>query len=65
MENVSDVDGREVVQLYVNEETPLVYRPVRELKAFDKVFVKSHEKKKVTFTHDRDAFSYYSVSQNK
>ncbi len=65
VENVSDVDGKEVVQLYVNEETPVVYRPVRELKAFDKVFVKAHEKKAVTFTLDRDAFSYYSVSQNK
>lgn len=65
VENVSDVDGKEVVQLYVKAANPVVYCPVRELKAFDKVFVKAHEKKEVTFTLDREAFSYYSVSQNK
>ena len=36
VENVSDVDGKEVIQLYVNEVHPVVYRPVRELKALTK-----------------------------
>ena len=65
VENVSDRDGKEVVQLYVNEVNPLVYRPVRELKAFDKVFVRAHDKKEIIFTLHREAFSYYSTPLNK
>lgn len=65
VENVSDVDGKEVVQLYVGEDRPVVYRPVRELKAFDKVFVKAHKKKEVCFELEKDAFSYYSEAQNR
>lgn len=43
IENISDQDGKEVVQLYVNEVNPSVYRPIRELKAFEKVSIKAHE----------------------
>lgn len=65
VENISDRDGKEVVQLYVNEENPTVYRPVRELKAFEKVLVKAHEKKEAVFKLTEEAFSYYSESLNK
>lgn len=60
VENMSDRDGKEVVQLYVHEENPAVYRPIRELKAFAKVFVKAHEKKEVIFELTEDAFAYYA-----
>lgn len=65
VENVSDVDGKEVIQLYVNEVNPVVYRPVRELKAFDKVYVKAHEKKEVIFELKDDAFAYYSTALDR
>lgn len=65
VENVSDVDGKEVIQLYVNEVNPVVCRPVRELKAFDKVFVKAHEKKEVIFELKEDAFAYYSTGLDR
>lgn len=65
VENVSDVDGKEVVQLYVNEVHPVVYRPVRELKAFDKVFVKAHDKVEVKFTLGKEAFSYFSTTKKQ
>ena len=65
VENVSDVDGKEVIQLYVNEVNPKVYRPIRELKTFDKVFIKAHEKVNVQFQLGKDAFSYYSIEQKK
>lgn len=65
IENVGDVDGKEVVQVYVNEVQPVVYRPVRELKAFDKVFMKAHEKVEVCFKLGKDAFSYYSTAKNE
>ena len=60
VENISDRDGKEVVQLYVHEENPTVERPVRELKAFRKVFVKAGQSAEVVFELTEDAFSYYS-----
>ena len=65
VENISDRDGKEVVQLYVNEANPSVYRPIRELKSFEKVLIKAHEKKEVIFELTEDAFAYYSESLNK
>lgn len=61
VENVSDVDGKEVIQVYVGECYPKVYRPVRELKAFEKISLKAHEKKEVTFKLGAESFSYYST----
>ena len=58
VENIGTVDGKEVVQLYIagNREDA----PVRELKAFQKVFVKAGEKVTVTMELDKDAFTYYN-----
>ena len=60
VENISDRDGKEVIQLYVHEENPAVDRPVRELKAFQKVLIKAHESKEVVFCLTEEAFAYYS-----
>lgn len=64
VKNTGDVDGAEVVQLYIAEKKPAVERPVKELKAFDKVFLKAGEEKTVTFTIDKEALSYYDVEVN-
>ena len=60
VENISDRDGKEVVQLYVGEEAPAVERPRRELKAFQKVLIKAHETAEVTFRLTEEDFAYYS-----
>ncbi len=65
VENTSDLDGKEVVQLYVNEVNPVVSRPMRELKAFKKVLVKAREKEQVTLVLAKEAFSYYSEALSK
>lgn len=62
--NVSDVDGYEVPQVYVEEIVTKVYRPSRELKGFDKVWVKAGEKARVDIRLDRHAFEYYSVADD-
>ena len=59
VENIGKMDGAEVVQLYVSPKNPSVERPVRELKAFQKVFVKAGEKETVKLQLDKDAFTYY------
>lgn len=65
IENLSNVDGKEIAQVYVREITKEVYRPYKELKAFKKVFVKAHEKVRIELTLDKDAFAYYSVAKDK
>lgn len=47
--------GAEVVQLYLGDPQSSVERPVRELKAFEKVFLKAGERRKVQFViHPQD-----------
>lgn len=65
IENISDVDGKEVAQIYVSELTREVFRPFKELKAFKKVLVKAHQKQRVEITLDKSAFAYYSVALDK
>ena len=57
--NTGKCAGAEVVQLYVSDLKSSLPRPVKELKGFKKVYLKPGEKKEVTFTLDKDAFSYY------
>ncbi|MDP4275157.1 MAG: glycoside hydrolase family 3 C-terminal domain-containing protein, partial [Bacteroidota bacterium] len=59
--NKGNLDGYEVVQVYVKPINPAVDRPVHELKYFKKVFVKAGETIDVKFILKQDAFSYYDV----
>jgi beta-glucosidase len=47
--NTGKYDGEEVVQLYTRDLFGKVVRPVKELKGFQKVFIKKGESKKVDF----------------
>lgn len=47
--NEGPFDGAEVVQLYVRDEYASVTRPVKELKAFRRIFLKNGESTEVTF----------------
>lgn len=50
LKNTGDRDGTEVVQLYVQDKVGSVTRPVKELKAFRRVFLRKGETQRVTFT---------------
>jgi len=63
--NTGKVDGAEVVQLYVNQAKSSVPRPVKELKAFSKVWLKAGESKRVGLTLHSDAFQYFSPDKMK
>ena len=58
--NTGKLPGKEVVQVYVAPHTGGIFRPVRELRAFDKVSLAPGESKTLTFTLDRRAFAYYN-----
>ena len=57
--NTGRCAGAEVVQLYVSDLKSSLPRPVKELKAFQKVFLQPGETQQVTLTLDRSALSYY------
>jgi beta-glucosidase len=58
--NTGSVDGAETAQLYVKQEKLKLPRPEKELKGFEKVFLKAGEEKKVTLTLNEDAFQYFN-----
>ncbi len=47
--NNSDKAGAEVIQLYINDKKSRIPRPVKELKGFEKIFLKPNETKTVSF----------------
>ncbi len=57
--NTGDRPGADVVQLYISDVKCSVGRPVKELKAFQKVTLKPGETKTVTLSTDKRALSYW------
>ena len=62
VKNTGSCAGAEVVQLYVREVDGAVYRPDRELKAFEKIMLQAGEEKELHFTLTKRAFAYFDVS---
>jgi beta-glucosidase len=50
IKNTGKYDGEEVVQLYIHDEIASAVRPVKELKAFQRVKLKGEEQKRISFT---------------
>jgi beta-glucosidase len=61
IKNTGAVDGAEAAQLYVSDVESTIYRPVKELKGFKKVFLKAGEEKEVFIDLDKRAFAFYNV----
>lgn len=62
--NVGDVDGSEVIQIYVNDPKSSVMRPAKELKAFKKVLVKVGETVSVKLNLAVNDFAFYDETLN-
>ena len=62
--NKSKVDGAEVVQLYIRDVVGSVTRPVKELKGFEKVFIKAGESKTVDFKITPEMLKFYDYDLN-
>jgi len=63
VENMSDVPGKEVVQLYIRGFGNTVRRRAKELKGFQKIYLHAHEKKTVTFKLGYDELKVYSAAE--
>lgn len=62
--NTGNYDGEEVVQLYIRDLFGKVVRPVKELKGFQKVFIKKGETKTVSFTLTPGDLKFYDDALN-
>lgn len=62
--NSGKYDGEEVVQLYIRDMVASVTRPVKELKDFRKVFIRSGEVARVEFVLSSDQFKFYDADMN-
>ena len=57
--NTGKKAGAETVQLYVTDQKSTLPRPVKELKAFQKVFLQPGESREVTLTLDKRSLSFF------
>lgn len=60
LRNTGKYDGEEVVQFYIKDEVASLVRPVKELKGFEKVFLKSGESKTIHFKVNKEKLSFYN-----
>ncbi|UGU16870.1 beta-glucosidase BglX [Sinomicrobium kalidii] len=58
--NTGDRDGEEVVQLYVHDKVASITPPVKQLKKFEKVFIKAGETKTVVFELSAEDLKFYN-----
>ncbi|MFK8377306.1 glycoside hydrolase family 3 C-terminal domain-containing protein [Capnocytophaga canimorsus] len=64
VKNIGNRDGAEVVQLYIRDVKSSVVRPYKELKGFEKVYLKAEESKIVKFTIDKEALSFFDEKKH-
>ncbi len=60
LKNTGPADGSEVVQLYIRDVVGSSSRPVKELKGFQKVFLKKGESRTVSFDISTDDLRFYN-----
>ena len=65
VKNTGTREGQEVVQLYISDKKFSLPRPVKELKAFQKVRLAPGEEKAVTLTIDKKALSFFDDAKHE
>lgn len=62
--NTGKIDGAEVAQIYVADKESTIFRPVKELRAFEKVFLKAGEEKEISVRLSKMAFAFWNININ-
>jgi len=60
VKNVGDYDGEETVQLYIRDMVGSVTRPVKQLRGFQKVFLKKGESREIAMTLNIEDLKFYN-----
>jgi beta-glucosidase len=61
VKNIGNLQGEEVVQLYIRDVSGSVVRPIKELKGFEKISLISGEEKEVIFDIKEEMLRYYTL----
>lgn len=64
VKNIGSREGKEIVQLYIGEENPVLDRPTKELKAFEKVSLAPGETKIVKFEIPASDLAYFNTESH-
>lgn len=64
IKNTGNIDGAEVAQIYVADKESTIFRPIKELRGFKKVFLKSGEEKEVSIELSKRAFAFWNININ-
>lgn len=64
VKNTSEIDGEEVVQLYLRDKVASLTRPIKELKGFNKVLIKAGQSKRIEFELTPRELGFYQLDGN-
>ena len=62
VQNTGKMEGAEIAQIYVKNNQSKIFKAEKELKGYEKVFLKAGEKKEISIELDRRSFAYYNVN---
>ncbi|MDB2321620.1 glycoside hydrolase family 3 C-terminal domain-containing protein [Flavobacteriaceae bacterium] len=62
--NIGEMDGDEVVQLYIRDNFSSATRPVKELKGYKRINLKVGETKNVVFEITPESLAFYDIDMN-
>jgi beta-glucosidase len=65
LKNTGKFEGAEVAQLYVRDLNPKIDKPLKELKGFQKIFLKAGESKTVTLPIFPDDLACWDIQKHK
>ena len=65
VKNTGKITGDEVVQLYIRDDISSVVRPIKELKGFERITLKSGESKTVIFEISREELQFYNEEMKR
>ena len=65
VKNVSDIDGYEIVQIYVSSPKEKMFKAIRELKGFSKIHLKAKESKNVVIDIELDDLKSWAIKDNR
>ena len=62
--NIGEMDGDEIVQLYIRDNFSSATRPVKELKGYKRIHLKVDETKNVVFEITPESLAFYDINMN-
>jgi len=65
IKNIGKMHGKEVVQIYIENNKSSVYKAKRELKGFEKVYIDPDQVVNVMIRLPKDEFKFYDIKQRK